>query len=110
PPRPRAPGQTRGGIATLGRLMDATDVRKRFAGVAPLFIDGKKVPAAEGKALEIINPADGSALAQVAAAGGEDIDRAVRAARRAFGDPVWRKMPASKRGQLLWAIADAIDK
>jgi len=90
--------------------MDATDVRKRFAGVVPLFIDGKKVPAAEGKTLEIINPADGSALAQVAAAGGEDIDRAVRAARRAFVDPAWRKMPASKRGQLLWSIADAIDE
>ncbi len=90
--------------------MDATEVRKRFSGVAPLFIDGKKVPAAEGKTLEIINPADGSALAQVAAAGGEDIDRAVRAARRAFNDPAWRKMPASKRGQLLWSIADTLDK
>ncbi|HMI85832.1 MAG TPA: aldehyde dehydrogenase family protein [Polyangiaceae bacterium] len=90
--------------------MDATEVRKRFTGVVPLFIDGKKVPAAEGKTLELINPADGSALAQVAAAGGEDIDRAVRAARRAFGDPVWRKMPASKRSQVLWSIADTLDK
>jgi len=37
--------------------MDATDVRKRLAGVQPLFIDGKGVPASEGKTLEIINPA-----------------------------------------------------
>ena len=89
--------------------MDATEVRKRFAEVVPLFIDGKKAPASEGKTLEIINPSDASTLAQVAAAGAEDVDRAVRAARRAFNDAAWRKMSPAKRGQLLWAIADRLD-
>ncbi|HEX9298223.1 MAG TPA: aldehyde dehydrogenase family protein [Polyangiaceae bacterium] len=90
--------------------MDPATVRKRFTDVVPLFIDGKKVLPSEGKTLDVTNPADGSLLARVGAAGGQDIDRAVQAARRALGDPSWRKMASSARGRLLWKIAELIEK
>ncbi len=90
--------------------MDPATVRKRFTDVVPLFIDGKKVLPSEGKTLDVTNPAAGSLLARVGAAGGQDIDRAVQAARRALGDPSWRKMASSARGRLLWKIAELIEK
>src|SRR5581483_2437351 len=66
----------------------------------------------DGKTFDTINPATGEVLTQIAAATGEDVDRAVKAARRAFDDPggPWQKMPAGERGKLLWKIADLIEK
>ena len=57
-----------------------------------LFIDGKWVDAASGQTFVTPNPATGDALANVAEGGAEDIDRAVRAARRAFDDGPWASM------------------
>jgi acyl-CoA reductase-like NAD-dependent aldehyde dehydrogenase len=90
-------------------VIDPASVRQRFAGVVPLFIDGKKVPSSSGKTAEIVNPADGSVLATVATAENADIDAAVAAARRALNAPSWRDMGASARGRLLWKIADLIE-
>ena len=91
-------------------MIDPAAIRRRFTEVVPLFIDGKKVLPAAGKTLDIVNPAEGSTLARVGAAEAEDIDVAVKAARRALGDPSWAKMAASARGRLLWKIADLIEK
>ena len=49
-----------------------------------LFIDGQWADAASGKTFETPNPATGETLAQVAEGEAEDINRAVKAARRAF--------------------------
>jgi phenylacetaldehyde dehydrogenase len=49
-----------------------------------LFIDGEWVEAASGKTFDTPNPAAGQTLAKVAEGDAEDINRAVRAARRAF--------------------------
>lgn len=73
-----------------------------------LYIDGEFVKPADGKYLDSINPTTGKAWYQVAAAGAEDVDRAVRAARRAFDNPSWRDMPAAQRGSLLRRIAEGI--
>ena len=48
-----------------------------------LFIDGQWADAASGKTFETPNPATGETLANVAEGDAEDINRAVRAARRA---------------------------
>ena len=72
-----------------------------------LFIGGEFVDAAEGATFEVLNPHDGSKLADVAEARPADVDRAVRAARDAF--PRWSAMPAADRGRLLLALADAIE-
>jgi phenylacetaldehyde dehydrogenase len=74
-----------------------------------MLIDGQWVAAASGETFETYNPADGSVLAHIAAGDREDVDRAVRAARRAFEEGPWSRMPATERGKLLWRLAELID-
>ena len=57
-----------------------------------LLIDGQWVFAASGKTFPVFNPATGTVMAQVAEADREDVDRAVKAARRAFDGGPWAKM------------------
>jgi phenylacetaldehyde dehydrogenase len=73
-----------------------------------LFIDGEWVDAASGETFETPNPASGETLATVAAGGAEDINRAVRAARRAFDDGPWGRLTPSERGRIVWRIGDLI--
>lgn len=73
-----------------------------------LLIGGERVDAASGATLEVVDPHDGSVLAEIALAGAEDVDRAVTAARRAF--PAWAALPAATRGRLLLRLADRIEE
>jgi phenylacetaldehyde dehydrogenase len=73
-----------------------------------LFIDGQWSDAASGKTFETPDPATGETLAQVAEGDAEDINRAVRAARRAFDDGPWTKMTPSERGRIIHRIGDLI--
>ena len=59
-------------------------VQSFLASPGKLLIDGEWVPAASGRTFETLNPATEERLADVAHGEAEDIDRAVRAARRAF--------------------------
>jgi phenylacetaldehyde dehydrogenase len=72
------------------------------------LINGQWVPAASGKMFASPNPADGSVLAQVPDSDREDIDRAVKSARRAFERGSWPRMTPSERGQLLWRVGDLL--
>lgn len=74
-----------------------------------LLIDGRQVPACSGATFDVYNPATGEVFAQAAAGGAEDIDLAVKAARKAFDEGPWSRMPASERTKLLWKLADAIE-
>jgi aldehyde dehydrogenase (NAD+) len=82
--------------------------------IAPgkLLVGGQWVEASDGKTFSTTNPATGEVLTEIQAATREDVDRAVKAARKAFDDPAgaWQKMSASDRGKLLWRIADLIEK
>ena len=71
-----------------------------------LLIDGQTV-VGDGHRETIVNPATGEPLLQVAEASQEQLERAVDAARRAFG-PWSRTTPAQRAGALL-AIADALE-
>jgi aldehyde dehydrogenase (NAD+) len=75
-----------------------------------LLIGNKWVDAASGKTFPTINPATGEVIAQVAEADAADVDKAVGAARAAFEKGAWRKMSASQRGQLMYRLADLIEK
>jgi acyl-CoA reductase-like NAD-dependent aldehyde dehydrogenase len=75
-----------------------------------LLIGGKFGDAASGKTFTTINPATEEALAEVAEADAVDVDQAVRAARRAFGDKTWSRMAARDRAKLLWKVGDLIIK
>src|SRR5437763_11197841 len=80
------------------------------APVRRMLIDGKWVEAASGKTFETPNPATGEVLARVAEGDAEDIDRAVRAARRAFDGGKWPATAPAGREALLLRIADLIEK
>lgn len=69
-----------------------------------LFINGEFVPAVSGKTFETINPATEKKLADVALAGTEDVDRAFKAAKRAYDD-VWSKLSGKERGKYLFRLA-----
>ena len=73
-----------------------------------LFIDGQWTAAASGKTFDTPNPATGETLARIAEGDAEDINRAVRAARRAFEDGPWSRMTPSERGRIIWRIGDLI--
>ena len=76
-----------------------------------LLIDGDWVEAASGKTFETLNPATEEVLAEVAHGQAEDIEKAVKAARRAFADDSpWRRMNASDRGRLIWRISELIEE
>jgi phenylacetaldehyde dehydrogenase len=73
-----------------------------------MFINGQWTDAASGKTFDTPNPATGETLARVAEGDAEDIDRAVRAARKAFDDGPWTRMTPSERGRIIWRIGDLI--
>jgi aldehyde dehydrogenase (NAD+) len=75
-----------------------------------LLIDGKWVDSVSGKTFETINPATGDVIAHVAEGDKADVDKAAKAARRAFETGPWRKMNARERGRLLYKLADLIEQ
>jgi len=74
-----------------------------------LFINGKFVAPRTGKYFDSINPATEQKLSEMALGGGEDVDRAVKAARRAY-EKIWSKMPGRERGKYLYRIARIIQE
>ncbi|MGD9853681.1 MAG: aldehyde dehydrogenase family protein [Planctomycetaceae bacterium] len=75
-----------------------------------ILIDGKWCDSASGETFATYHPATEEKIADVALAGKEDVDRAVKAARRAFEEGPWHDMDARDRGILLNKLADLIEK
>ena len=76
--------------------------------VENLLIGGERVPSAEGRTFETVNPATGEVFRTVAEAGPEDADRAARAAARAFED--WGVRTPVQRARVLYRWADLIEE
>ena len=70
-----------------------------------MIIDGQAVTAEQ--TFDVVNPANGAAFARCAQADAAAVDRAVRAARRAF--PAWSNTPDAQRQGKIRAIADALE-
>jgi acyl-CoA reductase-like NAD-dependent aldehyde dehydrogenase len=79
-----------------------------MAAVENLLIDGERVPSAEGRTFDSVNPATGEVFRTVAEAGPVDADRAVRAAARAFED--WGTRTPIARAKVLYRFADLIEE
>ena len=62
-----------------------------------LYIGGAWADPATGETIEVVSPFSEQPIARVPSAGREDIDRAVAAARRAFGSGPWPRMPLEER-------------
>jgi len=75
-----------------------------------LLIDNQWVDPAEGKSFETFNPATGEVIAQVAEGTAADVDKAVKAARRALESGPWSTMDAAERGRLMYKLADLVEK
>ncbi|WP_431993812.1 aldehyde dehydrogenase family protein [Streptomyces albogriseolus] len=73
-----------------------------------LFIDGEFTEAAGGKVFKTVSPSTEEVLSEVAEASEEDVDRAVRAARKAFEK--WSALPGSERAKYLFRIARVIQE
>ncbi len=77
-------------------------IRERYG----LFINGAWTAPNSERYFETINPADETVLAQVAYAEAQDVDRAVRAARKGFER--WSKLKPADRAKLIYRIARTI--
>src|SRR2546423_2080349 len=78
----------------MGTAQDVTTVRN--------FIDGQPVPSS-GETEPVLNPATGEELARAGNSTAEDVDRAVKAARRAFES--WSQTTPAQRAEALLAVA-----
>lgn len=77
---------------------------KRFR----MLIGGAWVEAEDGRSFPSINPAAGEAWCEVPEATAGDVDRAVKAAHRAFSEGPWSRMLPSERGRLLRKLGDLL--
>ncbi len=73
-----------------------------------MLIGGQWMPSASGKTFEVVNPATEEVIAHVAEGEAEDIDRAVKAARKAFESGAWPAMTPSARGRMISRVGDLI--
>ncbi|MFF0592927.1 aldehyde dehydrogenase family protein [Streptomyces antibioticus] len=73
-----------------------------------LFIDGEFIEAADGKVFKTVSPSTEEVLSEIAQAGEADVDRAVKAARKAFEK--WSVLPGSERAKYLFRIARIIQE
>ena len=71
-----------------------------------LFIGGEWRSPIDGASLEVISPSDGTVGARVASAGTKDMEVAVNAAREAFDNGPWPRLPIAERAAILRKIAE----
>ena len=75
-----------------------------------LLIDGERVPAADGRTFETVDPATGRPITSVLQGGAQDVDRAVKAARKALEEGPWAATPAAERARLINQLAAKIEE
>ncbi|XP_075511894.1 aldehyde dehydrogenase family 2 member C4-like [Primulina tabacum] len=75
-----------------------------------LFINGEFVNSISGKTFETIDPRTEQVLAQVAEGDKEDVDLAVKAARQAFDEGPWPRLPGAERRRIMLKFADLVDE
>lgn len=76
-----------------------------------IFINNQFVSSHSNKAYPVYNPCDNEKVCDVQEGDKNDIDKAVQACKAAFkrGTP-WRRMDASRRGHLLYRLADLMER
>src|SRR5690606_18116987 len=84
-------------------------VQAFLKGTKEMYIDGKWVPAVEGTIYESINPTTNDVLAKIYEGDEQDVDIAVKAARRAF-EGGWKKTAPRERARLLNKLADLVEE
>lgn len=90
--------------------MSVSDIVKPQIDHGKLFINGRWEDSAEGRTIDVLNPATGELLTTVPDAGAGDMDRAVKAARESSEKKTRRGMDPSKKEKILWNIAETLLK
>ena len=91
-------------------MATATKDKKSKAKVLELknMIGGKFVDPAEGEMEDVTNPANGEVIAKAPLSTKEDVDNAVKAARKAATD--WENTTPGERQAMLMKLADAFEE
>ncbi len=84
--------------------IDHIQIKKQY----DLYIDGKFTKPIKGKYFDTINPSNGEKIANIAEASTEDVDKAVKAARKAFSG--WAALSGKERGKYIFRIARLIQE
>jgi aldehyde dehydrogenase (NAD+) len=91
--------------ATAPEATDIVRIQDRYG----LFIGGEFVEPKSGKYFPTINPATEETLAEVAEAGQEDVELAVRTAQDAYRER-WRDLPSAERAKYIFRVARALQE
>ncbi|KAF4122234.1 aldehyde dehydrogenase (NAD(P)+) [Geosmithia morbida] len=83
---------------------------RKYTQPTGLFIDNEFVAASSGKTIASVDPATETVITEVQAADAADVDKAVRAADRAFRRGAWPRTSPTDRGLLLNKLADLIEE
>jgi len=83
---------------------------RKYTQPTGIFINNEWVKSKSGEKITSINPSDESEICSVYAAGADDVDIAVKAARKAFKDPSWRDMSTTDRGNMMIKLSDLVQK
>jgi acyl-CoA reductase-like NAD-dependent aldehyde dehydrogenase len=78
------------------------------SGPKQMYVDGQWVDALSGRRFDTVDPATEQVITTVPQSGAEDVERAVRAARRAFESGPWPAMTPAERQRLVWRIGEGI--
>src|SRR5215471_928384 len=96
--------------ASVAEFSDLSPAIKSFiAKPKKLFIDGQWVEAASGKTFSTIDPATEQVICEVAEGDREDVNRAAKAAHKAFYEGEWSRMIPGAREALLFKWADLVE-
>ena len=91
-------------IPATGAALPATPLRLRHV------IDGREADSADGAVTERVSPSHGVVVSIAARGGIAETDAAIAAARRAFDDGRWSRLPARARATVLLKVADLIER
>ncbi|GHB73410.1 aldehyde dehydrogenase [Streptomyces viridiviolaceus] len=67
------------------------------------------MPARSDETFSAVDPGTGEVTTEIPAGGTEDVDSAVRAARRAFDDERWSRLSGAQRAVVLWRVSDLLE-
>lgn len=77
---------------------------------AKLYIDGQWRSASDGKTRPTISPITETVIADIPEASEQDVEDAIKAARRAFDEGIWAKMTGHQRQQILTRVSELMEK
>jgi acyl-CoA reductase-like NAD-dependent aldehyde dehydrogenase len=91
-------------VKNIRNKVDKLTIEKRA------FINGSFVKSAKGKVIKKISPVDGSDLSGLCACTGDDINKAVAAAKRSFESKIWRGKNPEEKKEILFKFADLMEE